>query len=248
MFYILYCHKIINNVVKNHKDPTDECALGFNDKDVVGIITKCGKVNISAERYMNIVEAFQPDIYHNLCDGVTSADSARKRISKSVDRSNEFFATCLARHQNSEHLKKYSSLLGAIEGGYNLIEREKSIKFMMQHDEQIGGYLIDGLHLNGAGVVNLEYKNMEEVIKHSIKLLPTDKMKVMFGAYNPKTMLELIRNGIDMFDSSYAYIAATQNKALTFSTDVNDANVIEPFELDLIQSRLVHCFKISFSV
>lgn len=47
-------------------------------------------------------------------------------------------------------------------------------------------------------------------------LLPVKKLKVCPGSWNPATVLSLIELGIDIFDSSYAYLATEKKKALVF--------------------------------
>jgi queuine/archaeosine tRNA-ribosyltransferase len=51
---------------------------------------------------MDIIEAFQPDMYQVLCDGDTNTTSSKRRVQKSIDRSITFFERCLKRHEKSE--------------------------------------------------------------------------------------------------------------------------------------------------
>jgi queuine/archaeosine tRNA-ribosyltransferase len=51
---------------------------------------------------MDIIEAFQPDMYQVLCDGDTNTTSSKRRVQKSVDRSITFFERCIKRHEKSE--------------------------------------------------------------------------------------------------------------------------------------------------
>ena len=44
----------------------------------------------------------------------------------------------------------------------------------------------------------------------------------MAGAYNPLTILELIKLGIDLFDSSYPSIVSSQYIALIFNFNVSN--------------------------
>ena len=67
-------------------------------------------------RYMDIIEAFQPDIYQMLCDGDTNLQSSKKRIQKSVERTSSMFEKCLQRHQNSEVRMHFYNLISYQEG------------------------------------------------------------------------------------------------------------------------------------
>lgn len=51
---------------------------------------------------MDIIEAFQPDMYQVLCDGDTNATSSKRRVQKSINRSFTFFERCIKRHEKSE--------------------------------------------------------------------------------------------------------------------------------------------------
>lgn len=71
------------------------------------------------------------------------------------------------------------------------------------------------------------------------------KPKMMPGAYSPLAILELIRLGVDFFDSSYAYCASINFKALTFNFDLKApkncaANVL----LDLTNEKLVFIYNL----
>lgn len=46
--------------------------------------------------------------------------------------------------------------------------------------------------------------------------LPNDKMKVMFGAWTPSIIVDLINSGIDMFDSSLPFLTTKRKSALIF--------------------------------
>jgi queuine/archaeosine tRNA-ribosyltransferase len=63
---------------------------------------------------MDAVEIFKPDAYEILNDGITDKDSAKKRISKSVERSKRMFTECLERHRSSKHLKDRALVFGSV--------------------------------------------------------------------------------------------------------------------------------------
>lgn len=111
-------------------------------------------------------------------------------------------------------------MFASLEGGYLLKEREKMINNISEELESFAGYFFDGFHINGQNAISIKPKTISEVVSSSIKILPTDKLRVMLGAYSPATVLELISVGIDMFDSSIAYIFTKNNCALTFNFDV----------------------------
>ena len=197
-------------------DPAYLTPSGFQELDTISTWTRNGRRRVSANKYMDIVETFKPDFYVALCDGDTNIDSSRKRISKAVRRSNTLFEQCLTRHSASETLKS-TAILGAIEGGYDTEARTASANFLK--DQPVMGYVIDGLHNNGPNVKNISSVQIKEIVKHTITLLPTEKLKISLGCWNPVTVLELVELGVDVFDTSYPYIAAENSEALTFLCD-----------------------------
>ena len=215
------------------KDPSETAKSGHFDRDAVPIFTKRGKTILTPTSFMKIVESFKPDMYHPLADGDTSKDSASKRIYKAVDKSDTFFKACLEIHKKSDKLKN-TSIIAAIEGGYNEKARETSYNYLKEHNQDISGYLIDGLHSNGADVVNIEEQPVLDIVSYTNSLLPAEKPRFAFGPYNPKMILELVKIGVDVFDSSYAFIKSTQNEAITFCFDIkNEANLDNRLEIDL---------------
>ncbi|XP_046734390.1 queuine tRNA-ribosyltransferase accessory subunit 2 [Diprion similis] len=195
------------------EDPAQATVSGYNDEDTIAVWTRHGKQIINADRYMDIVEAFRPDFYLALYDGDTHSGSSSKRIAKSVDRSRIMLDKCLARHTVSEVLRN-KGILGAVGGGYNTTARELSIKNL--EGKNLAGYVIDGLHNNGPETEKIPFQSVEDIVKHTISLLPQDKMRVSMGAWNPVTVMNLIKLGVDLFDSSYPYLVTERSCALTF--------------------------------
>ncbi|KAK9298936.1 hypothetical protein QLX08_007912 [Tetragonisca angustula] len=183
-------------------DPASTTPSGFREPKIIPLWTRCGKYAMTVDKYMDIIETFKPDMYVALCDGDTNIDSSRKRISKSVESSMTFFEQCFIKHSSSEALKS-SEMLGAIEG-----------------------YVIDGLHNNGPRVKDIPSKQIKDIVEHTINLLPTEKLKVSMGCWNPLTVLELVELGVDIFDTSYPYIITENLEALTFLCDRDDCNNI----------------------
>ncbi|XP_015604359.1 queuine tRNA-ribosyltransferase accessory subunit 2 isoform X2 [Cephus cinctus] len=197
-------------------DPAETTTSGHQEKHSISIWAKHGRHILSPDSYMDIVETFKPDMYVALCDGDTDEKSSAKRISKSIERSKTQLETCLLRHNSSNTIKS-KGILGAIEGGYNLHARERCINYLK--DKTLLGYVIDGLHKNGPQVQKINTDQIRNVIEHTINLLPTDKLRVSMGSWNPATLVDLIDMGVDVFDSSYAYLATEKATALTFLCD-----------------------------
>ncbi|XP_003705632.2 queuine tRNA-ribosyltransferase accessory subunit 2 isoform X1 [Megachile rotundata] len=205
-------------------DPCYAIPSGYHQTDFIPLWTRNGKYMLTPNKYMDIIEAFKPDMYVALHDGDTNVNSSKKRVSKAVQRTGTFFEQCLARHLASDALKS-SEILGAIEGGYDIEARTLSINLLK--DKPVIGYIIDGLHNNGPDVRNISTDQIKQVVAHTANLLPPEKLKVSTGCWNPLVVLDLVELGVDIFDTSYPYIATENSEALTFLCDHNVCNNIE---------------------
>nr|CAD7259499.1 unnamed protein product [Timema shepardi]CAD7569495.1 unnamed protein product [Timema californicum] len=196
------------------QDPAMATPQGYNEKDFVSVWSRSGKQQINADKYMDVIESFQPDMYQALCDGDTNLNSSKKRVSKALDRSHKMFWRCLERHENSEVLKK-TALLAVLEGGYNLTSREASAKMLSSCN--VAGFVIDGLHNNGPDVELLPFEKIKPAIQETVNHLPADKFRIVHGCWNPETVLDLVKEGIDIFDSSYPFLVSERGSALVFN-------------------------------
>nr|CAD7440979.1 unnamed protein product [Timema bartmani] len=196
------------------QDPAMATPQGYNEKDFVSVWSRSGKQQINADKYMDVIESFQPDMYQALCDGDTNLNSSKKRVSKALDRSSKMFWRCLERHEKSEVLKK-TALLAVLEGGYNLTSREASAKMLSSCD--VAGFVIDGLHNNGPDVELLPFEKIKPAIQETVNHLPADKFRIAHGCWNPETVLDLVKEGIDIFDSSYPFLVSERGSALVFN-------------------------------
>lgn len=123
-----------------------------------------------------------------------------------------------------------------IEGGYSAYQRQEMIKSLNDYEDQdiIGGYFIDGFHTNGESAFKVNNSAVCDIVRKCNELLSQNKLKVMCGAYSPKMILELVQLNVDLFDTTYAYLAASEHRALTFSFHLNDMLPEEnEFQIDL---------------
>lgn len=128
--------------------------------------------------------------------------------------------------------------IAPVEGGYSAELRKDFIKSLEEYSDKIGGYFLDGFHNNGETASNLGIEKVKGVLSESLKLLPHDKLKIMVGAYDPISMIELICLNVDIFDTSYIYLKTSKNRAITFSYDHNGDKECS-FYIDLGDARWV---------
>lgn len=62
---------------------------------------RAGNISITPEKYMDLIEAFKPDIFHTLCDGDTNETSPNKRIYNATNRTESFFRGCVDLYKTS---------------------------------------------------------------------------------------------------------------------------------------------------
>lgn len=229
-----------HNTVLLVRDPCEPTPAGGNDRDVVPLFTRHGKESLTAERYLEMVANFAPDVYQGLCDADTNPESSKKRVQKSVDRTEHFMEQCYEQHGKLERLAQ-STLLAPIVGGYNTFARSQSIKHARsQPAGSYGGYILEGFHTNGLAATELKASQLLPVVEHCVQQLEEELPRFMPGAFTPLMTLELVRLGVDVFDSSYAYCAAVNYKALMFSFNKDQAEH-EVF-LDLTDEELKEQF------
>lgn len=208
------------------RDICETTPSGFNDKDIVPLFTRRGKENLSAEQYMTLVETISPDVYVGLYDADTNEESSKKRVQKSVERTELFFNYCYETHKSSQSLQK-KMILAPVVGGFNKFSRSLCIK-KLKDKLHIAGYVIDGFHNNGLTATTVNRESLLDIVQHCVNELDEDKPKFMLGAYTPLAVAELVRKGVDIFDTSYAYEATANFKAITFNFDVTKTTSNKP--------------------
>lgn len=92
---------------------------------------------------------------------------------------------------------------------------------------------MDGFHSNGESATHLDTLKVCEIVQRCNTILPQNKLKIMLGAYSPTLVIQLVQLGVDVFDSTYVYLATSANQALTFGFDVNTAGQESQFAIDL---------------
>ncbi|XP_014215134.1 queuine tRNA-ribosyltransferase accessory subunit 2 [Copidosoma floridanum] len=218
------------------QDPSEQVEKAHHRNGSVSVWSRNGRTTVTPDKYMDLVENFKPDVYVTLFDGDTDKDSSQKRINKSLCTSKNLFSACYKKHQESDVLRN-KGFLGAVVGGYNLQARAESIKHM--EGKELLGCVIDALHRNGIETQGITIDQVKPVIEHSLNLLPVDKLRVLNGCWNPSTILDLVNLGIDVFDSSYAFLMTEEKKSLTFLCDDCEScmRVERRFMVDLSEKR-----------
>ena len=117
------------------------------------------------------------------------------------------------------------------------------LAFLRQSDDAFAGYLIEGLHMHGPSVARMDGSAALGIVANVCKQLPEAKVRLCFGSYDPALVLEMVAAGVDVFDTSYVYLKATQeHRALVFSFDVTSTEQEHVTELDTTDARWAEDF------
>ncbi|KAJ0182641.1 hypothetical protein K1T71_002010 [Dendrolimus kikuchii] len=208
---------IVCSTVNNINENTP---LGHFEMDKVPVWSNNGKKMITADRYMDLMELFKPDIVLAIADGRVSLSEGHKRITKSVDRTCNMLNTCVNRFKESTHLQK-SSLIGVVVGAGNPRKCEACIKQVLQHKDVISGIAISGLTDGTEDSYNVPMEKLEEIFQRVSDAIPKDFLRIVEGSWNPAVIVAAIQAGFDIFDGSYPLKLTNAGLALALKFDVN---------------------------
>ncbi|XP_068210253.1 queuine tRNA-ribosyltransferase accessory subunit 2 isoform X2 [Palaemon carinicauda] len=219
-FAALKSHSVCVSV----QDPSKATPSGYNEKRGISLWTYSGRQVLSAERYLTLVEAMQPDWYESLNDADTDKESSKKRITKSIAISSSLLDQCIEGHKNSSELQK-AVLFAPLLGGHSELDRRRWAKEVAERlSGGIEGFSLLGIHTNGLTAENIEPEVASCLARSSLDPLPPKYPRQSFGAWNPLTVLSLIEVGIDMFDSSFPFLVTERRGALTFASSLDSTH------------------------
>lgn len=202
------------------QDPAVRTLSGYNDKNGVSLWPKSGRNQLNVGKFMDIQEAFCPDMYQALCDSDTDKNSSKKRIRKSVERTLDYLDGCIEIHNKSEKLSK-TAIFGTIEGGFDLEARKKSAK--LTACRPVAGFIIDGFNCYGPETEGFEFEEIKDILKATLEHLPADKPRMMHCVWRPDNVIRAVESGIDLFDASYPYILTQRGTALVLPLQYSKA-------------------------
>ncbi|KAK8383905.1 hypothetical protein O3P69_015978 [Scylla paramamosain] len=200
------------------QDPATVTPRGYNDKQGVSTWTYSGRRILTAQSYMQLVEAVQPDWYEALSDADTPPTASKKRLSKSLNSSKQYVDSCFHHHTESKALQGCGLLLPLL-GGHSLPDRarwSKGLSEWLQEDSPVLGYSLQGLHANGPEVEQLTSAQVANLVRTSLDSLPKGRLCQAGGSWSPSMVVSLVRLGVDLFDSSFPYLVTQRNGALSF--------------------------------
>ncbi|KAG0602409.1 hypothetical protein M758_10G012500 [Ceratodon purpureus] len=172
--------------------------------------TSSGRRVVGPAKYMEVVNAFKPDLWVSLPDEVPSW-VAEKRNRLSVDRTLQWLDQCLSL-QPAEYGNR---CLGVVVGSTSLDERIRSA-------EQTATRNVAGFSLGGFGLgedAAQRAVQMEAVLTK----LPKEKVRHVSGIGLPEEILQAVGAGIDVFDSIYPFMLTKGGYAMTFPLNMENS-------------------------
>lgn len=154
--YFTYCSFI------NPIEPKKE---GFHEKNQISLWTRFGRKTFSAASYMELIEDLNPDMFLMLADGNTHLKSSQKRNIKSFNSTKHFFEECVNLYQSSVTLKQ-SSMIGAIEGGFDIKLRKECSELVGKGP--IFGVVIDGLDDCSSSTIDMKFDDIKLLLEASL--------------------------------------------------------------------------------
>ncbi|CAD5223956.1 unnamed protein product [Bursaphelenchus okinawaensis] len=218
-------------------DPLGKRVTGLNRTKDIAIWTKGGKQMINVESYKDIVTTVQANTVGSMLDYATPPSCHNKRLSKAVQRTTAFWDEAY----NFETL--YCAPFLTLGGGQSHFHRATLSKTAAV-STHAAGYAVDLLeyshNTNNDTKRPFNVEEISDLLQHSFDGLPVNKPRLVEGAFDPTEIFELIRLGVDIFDTSYAILMAEQGKAFRVSDEFPQENTFKTtdFTSDTYQNDL----------
>ena len=202
-------------------DPSTPIKSGFSNANSVSVWGECNqRHSVSIQDYLSGISALKPDAFIVLHNGDVKSINQDKISAKKIRKITEFNQKSL--RTMIEKAPKDCAVVGVIEA----FNSEADSKFLK--DSPVGGYLLDGFHTNGDSALNMNKEFVLRTLKDTIvPNVSQDKPKFFLGMCDPKTVIELVKNGVDFFETSYVYHLSDQGLALCFPNALEKNSINE---------------------
>lgn len=150
--------------------------------------------------------------------------ASENEVKEAVDRSFEWAKKCKESHQKEEQ-----ALFGIVQGGVYPALRKISVEKTAELD--FPGYGIGGFS------VGEPHDMMFDVLDQTIAYLPGNKPRYLMGVGNPTSLLEVIKQGIDMFDCALPTRMARNGAVFTLNGRLNIRNAQHKIDLDPLDKQ-----------
>ena len=217
-------------------DPAAPLPSGFNAGQSISLWNYTGRAEVTPARAVELTSSLAPDVAQILADVDVGyhqneeGSSSKKRQMKAVNRSRAFSShveSLMKEETDKENGKeltfKTSYWATAIVG----LEEQHFKRYLQELSEcpnAIQGYVLDGLQpaKNLRCVESSSHvKRATDAISHVIAALPSSKPRLLSHVATPQLVVEGVENGVDLFDTSFAVVAAERGGALVFDCELS---------------------------
>lgn len=192
-------------------DPLGKLPGGYNDSKSIAIWTANGKVSLDVKTWRSIVNSFGCSSFESLVDYDTPKDAGQKKLVKAVDRTKTFHEQLVLQDE-----KVSGERVVALGGGFSKYHRRKCA-VDVGLAENTAAYTVE-FHEFTEGK-EADEKEMKELLEETFSPLPPTKLRCIAGPFNPKTVLFLVQQGIDFFDSTFPIKLAEEGHAFCLADD-----------------------------
>ena len=154
------------------------------------------KVHWTPEDNMAIQEKLGADIAMQL-DQCPPYPATREFVARAVELSGMWAKRCLAAHKREDQ-----TLFGIVQGGVHLDLRLENVAKLREIEEEslaAGGRRFGGYGIGGYSVGE-DHDTMFETLGQVARACPADRPRYLMGVGNPTTLVQAVREGVDMFD------------------------------------------------
>uniref|UniRef100_A0A914Y1A2 tRNA-guanine(15) transglycosylase-like domain-containing protein n=1 Tax=Panagrolaimus superbus TaxID=310955 RepID=A0A914Y1A2_9BILA len=200
-------------------DPLAKIPEGFNNNKSMAIWSgKAGRRSIEPENFIKILKTCKPHSFTTLWDYDTPFNVQKKRHGKSFYRSSEWDMALFEKNHTIFEEPGFLPLAGGI-------SKESRIAFAKYFGPKpyANGFLIDLYHFShGENIQNkseFEADIVSDLISDVTLLIQQDVPRLVEGAFDPYQILCLVKNGCDLFDSSYTVLLAEKGIGFNVAED-----------------------------
>lgn len=143
-------------------------------------------IELTPERSMQIQNALGADVIMAF-DECPPYPATRKEVEQATARTYRWLERCVQAHD-----RKDQALFGIVQGGVYLDLRQQAARSLLDFD--LPGYAIGGVSVGEPPEL------IEQIVKATTPLLPTDKPRYLMGVGTYREMAQAIAAGIDLFD------------------------------------------------
>ncbi|KAJ9069505.1 hypothetical protein DSO57_1017982 [Entomophthora muscae] len=193
-------------------------------KEFATLATTNGLFKISPSAYVDIISSFKMDmavcLYDCMPNLATKASKTglikqmefkletpnQKRVAKSIERTSKWTEICTQSASISG-----TSLISAVIGGPYSDLRARSAQLALALGDKISGFLVANLH----GGEKEKLEQLQQTLD-ALQIAPSYKPIFSWEFVTPREILHAVEKGVDIFDSTYPYLATEHGYALTF--------------------------------